>query len=96
MRHAPVCMNCCVEMICQKVGVHLELMSSQGPYQLWDADLFQCKQCGAKVTSGFAIRPTAEIYEDSYEKWRTILQPTRFWITKHEKEQWKTRQVPFH
>jgi hypothetical protein len=37
-----------------------------GPYKLWEADLWECPNCGAQVAAGFAQRPLAEHYEPDY------------------------------
>src|SRR3954471_7632715 len=86
MHHPPTCMRCHVIMACSKTGVHLELMAGAEPYQLWSADLYRCKGCGAEVTGGFAKLPIAEHYQKSYAEWAKALKPVRYWSTFLERD----------
>lgn len=43
-----------------------ELDEQQRPYKLWDADLYECVECGVEVISGFAQQPFAEHYQPDY------------------------------
>jgi hypothetical protein len=52
-----------------------ELMEDGSPYKLWDADLFECVECGVEAISGFARAPLAEHYEPTYAARRSRLAP---------------------
>lgn len=52
-----------------------ELMEDGAPYRLWDADLYQCPDCGAKVITGFGRAPLAEHYQPDYLAQRDRLAP---------------------
>ena len=49
----PVCMKCFLEYHTYRVGVVVVEMASFGPYKLWNADLLQCKGCGARLVANF-------------------------------------------
>jgi hypothetical protein len=40
-------------------GVGVLDYASYGPYQIWDADLWACRECGAEVVVGFGHGPVA-------------------------------------
>jgi hypothetical protein len=52
-----------------------ELTDTGEPYKLWDADMYQCEDCGAVVITGFGQRPMAEHYQPTYARQRTRLSP---------------------
>jgi hypothetical protein len=59
-----------------KNGVTVEELLEDGrPYKLWDADRWQCPDCGAVVITGFGQRPIAEHWEPSYGLVWNRLQP---------------------
>jgi hypothetical protein len=43
-----------------------ELLEDGAPYKLWDADLWECPDCGVEVITGFGARPLAEHYQTEY------------------------------
>jgi hypothetical protein len=43
-----------------------ELFEDGRGYKLWDADLYECLECGVEVISGFAQLPLAEHYQPTY------------------------------
>ena len=43
-----------------------ELLEDGHGYKLWDADLFECVDCGTEVIAGFAHRPLAEHSQPTY------------------------------
>lgn len=47
-----------------------ELMEDGQPYKLWDADLFECVECGTEIIAGFARQPLAEHYQPGYAETR--------------------------
>jgi hypothetical protein len=52
-----------------------ELMEDGAPYKLWDADLFECVECGVEIIAGFAQQPLAEHYQPTYAAQRERLKP---------------------
>jgi hypothetical protein len=52
-----------------------ELTEVGTPYKLWDADLFECVECGVEVISGFGREPFAEHYQPTYAAQRELLAP---------------------
>lgn len=58
----------------EKNGVTVEeLMEDGAPYRLWDADLWACPECGARIVSGFGREPLAEHYQPNYQEQRERL-----------------------
>jgi hypothetical protein len=52
-----------------------ELLETGAPYKLWDADLYECVECGVEIIAGFASHPLAEHYEEHYDAQRARLAP---------------------
>jgi hypothetical protein len=52
-----------------------ELLEDGSPYKLWDADLWECVECGVEVISGFGARPIAEHWQLTYAAQRRRLAP---------------------
>lgn len=52
-----------------------ELLEDGGPCKLWDADLFECPECGVEIIAGFAQGPLAEHYQPTYAAQRDRLAP---------------------
>lgn len=50
-----------------------EQLEDGAPYKLWDADLFECVECGVEVISGFGRGPIAEHYQPTYNQTRNAL-----------------------
>lgn len=54
MYHKPVCVKCQVKFRPEKNGfkvIDLFLNNSK-PYQIWDADMWECPQCGTQKIAG--------------------------------------------
>jgi hypothetical protein len=63
-------------MAVKKNSVTLEeLLEDGAPYKLWDADLFECVECGVEVITGFGSRPMAEHWQPGYRAQRERLAP---------------------
>lgn len=43
-----------------------EQLEDGSPYKLWDADLFECVECGVEIIAGFARQPFAEHFQPTY------------------------------
>jgi sarcosine oxidase delta subunit len=55
----------------KKNSVTVEEVTEDGrPYKLWDADLWECPECGNRIVAGFASQPLAEHYQHTYEATR--------------------------
>jgi len=61
VNHKPVCAKCSKDMYPKKNGVGVLDHAVFGPYQVWDADLWGCHECGAEVVLGFGNSPTARL-----------------------------------
>ena len=57
-------------------GVTVEELLEDGlPYKLWEADLWECVECGCELIAGFARLPLAEHYQPTYATQRERLAP---------------------
>lgn len=54
-----------------------ELLEDGSPYKLWDADLWECVECGVEIITGFAQQAFAETWQSTYAAQRDRLQPVR-------------------
>lgn len=52
-----------------------ELVETGEPYKLWDADLYECVECGTEIITGFAQQPFAEHYQADYAARRARFAP---------------------
>jgi hypothetical protein len=52
-----------------------ELLEDGSPYKLWDADLFECVECGVELIAGFGRLPIAEAWHPDYAEARARLAP---------------------
>ena len=46
-----------------------------GPYKLWMADLYECRECGTEVIAGFGANHFAEHYQKNYAAVRERADP---------------------
>jgi hypothetical protein len=49
-------------------SVTVETLDDGAPYRLWDADLWECVECGVEIITGFGQRPLAEHWQDAYAR----------------------------
>ena len=63
----PICSGCQTEMRPFKNGVVVVTFASFGPYELREADEWECKSCGLKIIMGFAKAPYAEHWQDGFQ-----------------------------
>jgi len=61
-----ICVSCKTSMQCEKMGVHVLLLSDGEPYQLWAADKYKCKECGYEVITNFGREPMAGRYQSDF------------------------------
>lgn len=52
-----------------------ELLEDGAPYKLWDADCWECVECGVEVITGFGRAPLAEHWQPDYAASRERLAP---------------------
>lgn len=63
-------------MYVKKNSVTVEELTEDGePYKLWQADLFECAECGVEVITGFGQGPIAEHWQPTYRASRDRLAP---------------------
>jgi len=71
--HRPVCVKCNCELWPETNGVGLLDMFNPGdrlepqPYELWDADLWKCPECGMEVVGGFAYGSISAHYKADFQ-----------------------------
>lgn len=73
----PICIKCKVEFRCKKNGYHAVLLSGTPPepYQIWDADMWECPSCHAQILSGFGSKPIAENWQTLFPDWLKTSDP---------------------
>jgi len=60
----------------KKNSVTVEELTEDGaPYKLWDADLWECVECGVEIIAGFGAGPLAEHWQETYAQQRERLAP---------------------
>jgi hypothetical protein len=64
--HRPVCPECECEMRPETNGVGVLDTTDNGPYALWDADLWKCPKCNKKVVGGFSYLPMSEHFRADF------------------------------
>lgn len=62
----PACVSCQCEMRCSKTGATIVIMSGGKPYQLWQADIFQCPGCGFEAVTGWAEKPITHSGQEGF------------------------------
>lgn len=61
------CAKCLTIMRPRKNDVCVHVTMEDGrPYQLWQADLWECPDCGVQVLLGYGERAWAEHYEPNF------------------------------
>ena len=63
------CVQCLTLLRPRKNDVCVHITTSDGlPYQLWQADLWECPDCGNQVLLGFGRCAWSEHYENDFAK----------------------------
>jgi hypothetical protein len=63
-------------LVCKKNSVTVEELDEQGaPLRLWDADQYECPECGMQIISGFGRAPMLEAWHPDYVRHREHLAP---------------------
>lgn len=76
----PACVKCRLffrpkkNSVCIEEGAQIE-PGSWAPYKLWDADLWECKGCGAEIVVGYGRAPLAEHHQSTYADDRVRFAP---------------------
>ena len=72
--HRPVCVKCNCELRPEKNGVGVLDMyrpldsDKEEPYELYDADLWKCPQCGLEVVGGFGNGAISAHYKPDFQR----------------------------
>ena len=62
-----VCVQCKTMLRPRKNDVCVHITMEDGrPYQLWQADLWECPDCGNQVLLGFGKKAWSEHYQDNF------------------------------
>lgn len=84
-----VCVKCQIELRPHENGIVALSMASFGAYELYEADVWHCPQCGWKGILDFAAKPFAQHHEPDFEQVlanvevaRTVV---RFWQNAQQK-----------
>lgn len=66
-----VCVECEKEYKPHRNGVYLVEMfnTPPQPYKVWHSDMWQCRNCGNRVISGFAEKPLKEHFQNGFDEW---------------------------
>ena len=54
-----------------------ELLEDGSPYKLWDADLYECVECGVEVITGFGKSAFVEHWQRDYQATRALFATTQ-------------------
>lgn len=63
-----VCSKCKIELRPKTNGVKVVEYAGFGPYKIWEADEWECRNCGSTVITGFAQFPIAEHFQPNFSK----------------------------
>ena len=47
--------------------------SGEAPYQVWNADLWECPDCGHQVILGYGKECCSEHYQDGFDDWLKLV-----------------------
>lgn len=88
-----ICPACHVQMKTTKIGQPVELMTVDGPYQLFMADQYGCPKCGHEVISSLGPAPISEHYRPEYPEIRARLEAAespvvQYWANLNEKSKY--------
>lgn len=82
-----VCVKCSIELRCKENSVAAITVNDHGQdLELWDADLWECPECGWQGVLGFGSVPLSEHFRADFAS--TVAKyPTkiRFWLNRREK-----------
>ena len=65
--HRPVCVKCKCELHPERNGVGVLDMADYDPYELYDADLWKCPNCGYEIVGGFGYNAISAHYEADFQ-----------------------------
>ena len=72
MNHPPVCAKCEVQLRPKKNGVgcldYAKFNGELDRYLIWDADLWECPNCGYQIVFEFGRKPIDAHYTESFPK----------------------------
>jgi hypothetical protein len=82
-------------MQCEMNGVGALSMGVQGPYELYDADLWKCPACGREAIHGFGAKPVASAFEPDFAaRVAAYLRVVEFWMNPRERRDWLAAKGP--
>lgn len=67
----PVCIGCARTMTRISIGVVVEFRANSlgdKPYQSYQSDLYECRDCGTKVCAGYGNQPTWQHFEGEADR----------------------------
>ncbi len=68
-----VCVKCKRELRVAKNEVYYIETFKYGPYRVWNADKFQCPECGTEILSGYGNNPILSHFDKDFaDKLNTI------------------------
>lgn len=71
------CVNCQTYLAPRKNSVFvLETMEDLRPYKVWQADLFECPDCGHQIVAGFGQGPLSEHYKPDFGRYLKMVDIT--------------------
>lgn len=65
--HRPVCVKCRVEMLPEKNGTICVDYTKQGPYKMWDSDMYRCPVCQIDILVGFGQAEISVCHDGQFE-----------------------------
>lgn len=67
---APICVNCQVPFIVDKIGgpVIEMFLNPPEPYKVWSTDILKCPGCGAKIAHGYGKGPLETHKDEGMER----------------------------
>lgn len=65
-----ICLKCETQLVIKKTGATVISYFSDPPqpYQIHEADAWECPKCGVIIVAGFAESPVAEHYEKDFDQ----------------------------
>ena len=90
------CVQCNIQMQAEKNGVYVVKMflNPPQPYQIWNADLHKCPQCGNEVVSGWGGK-LAEHFQDGFDDLLKKIEGMGLAIYEYEKPQRASSELEY-
>ena len=90
------CTACQVKLEIKKTGVNLVTMflSPPEPYEVFDADLWECPSCGREIVAGVADQPFKQHWQEGFGAWYETLKANANAVTIIEYERPQVLKEP--